>query len=49
MADVLYFILFMGAFCFFIGVVIPAAGIVYHKVIRRDGMTVKQILDELNF
>ncbi len=49
MIDLLYLIFVVGAFCFYISVVIPAAAIIFHKVIRHDGMTVKEILREINF
>ena len=43
------FLLIVGGFCFFVGVIVPIALVVYYKVFKRSKMSIKQILEYINF
>lgn len=43
------FLILVGGFCLYIGVVIPAILVVYYKVFKRSKMSVKQILEHIGF
>lgn len=43
------FLLIAGGFCFYIGVIVPIALVVYYKVFKRSKKSVKQILEYINF
>lgn len=48
--DALFYLLCaIGIFCFYIGVIVPVALVVYYKVFKRSKMSVKQILEYINF
>lgn len=39
----------LGGFCFYTGVIVPIALVVYYKVFKRSKKSVKQILAYINY
>ena len=43
------FLILVGGFCLYIGIVIPATLVIYYKVFKRSKKSVKQILELIGY
>ena len=49
MESLFYLLIVLGGFCFYIGVIVPIAMVIYYKVFKRSKKSVKQILKYIGF